>query len=208
MSRFTLSKANYRFAVITPTISRDVLRACVRSVVGQTFTNYKHFVVGDGPLEEWAEQFCYHNNCHVMSLPEKRGAWGAHARNMVLEYLDLTSDISVDYLVFLDDDNVLFPMALERLNLAAVANQNPPLMYQPIVHYRRWDNGWWVLPTEMPPKKSVWDTLNGCYRHDVVRGLRWNLEYEHDFHFAKSAIGKAGSDVFVKAHDDPGGLHL
>lgn len=206
MSRFTLSEVRYRFAIVTPTISRDALRSCIKSVTGQTFGNYKHFVVGDGPLEDWAAQFCYQNNCHVMALPEKKGAWGAHARNLVLEYID--AHVLVDYILFLDDDNILFPTSLERLDAVATKNNNPPLIYQPIVHYKRWDNSWWVLPTEMPPKKCFWDTLNGCYRHDAVRGLRWNLEYEHDFHFARSAIAKAGTDQFIKSHDEPGGLHL
>lgn len=192
-----------RFNIITPTIGRDSLRACVLSVAGQSLKSYRHIVVSDGPMEAWAQEFLSSKGCSWMELPEKMGAWGAHARNKALSTAEAT--LPSDYVIFLDDDNVLFPCALESLDAAAKAN--PPLLYQRIVHFRRWDNGWWCLPTEMPPKKCFWDTLNGCYRSDVIRGLRWNLEYEHDFHFAQAAIKAAGTDQFVCAGDNPGGMH-
>lgn len=199
--RFEIKK---RFFIITPTVGRDSIKSCIKSVTSQTFTNYIHLVVGDGPLPSWVREYCEGAGSRYMELPEKKGVWGAHARNLALETLENGQDAT--YVVFLDDDNILFPWALENLNKASQGD--PKLIYQPIVHYRRWDNVWWSLPTEMPPKKCFWDTLNGCYRADVIAGLRWNFEYEHDFHFAQEAIAKAGTNLFVKASDSPGGLHL
>jgi glycosyltransferase involved in cell wall biosynthesis len=194
-----------RFNIITPTLGRDSLRACVLSVAAQSLSDHRHIVIGDGKLEPWARELLSSGGCHWAELPRRMGAWGAHARNRALAMSEST--FPSDYTLFLDDDNVLFPCALENLGAAAEKAGNPPLLYQRIVHFRRWDNGWWCLPTEMPPKKGFWDTLNGCYRSDIIRGLRWNLEYEHDFYFSQMAIQAAGTDQFACAGDMPGGLH-
>jgi hypothetical protein len=161
-------------------------------------------VIGDGEMPSWVKDFCRIAKVQYFELPNKKGDWGAHARNYALDLLDQES--LADYVIFLDDDNILFPNSLDCLNNCS--RENPPLIYQPIIHFRRWDNGWWILPTEMPPKKCFWDTLNGCYRSDIIKGVRWTYEYEHDFSFTQEAIKNAKTDIFVRSNEGPCGVHL
>lgn len=196
----------FKFAIITPTIGRNDLRACIRSVRSQLFPDYIHLVGSDGPGPGWAKSFCDSEGVRYIEFPEKRGAWGAHVRNDLLQIVE--NENLAEYVLFLDDDNQLNSQALELAHEAIENNGYPPLLYQRVLYYRRWDDTWCCMPMTMPPQKCFWDTLNGIYRHDVIKGVRWGLEYEHDFRFSQDAIQKAGTDTFIKVHDLPAGTHF
>jgi glycosyltransferase involved in cell wall biosynthesis len=98
-------------AVITPTYKRSakVLDRCIRSVAWQSYPAIRHYVCHDGPWEEDAEldslrkQYCL--IVHYMSTPERTNTYGAGVRQYVMDNLPK----EVEYIVHLDDDNVIFP---------------------------------------------------------------------------------------------------
>lgn len=186
-----------RFAVITPTVGRDCLRSALMSVKWQTFPNLVHIVVADGPQQPYVRSWCEEAGAKYYELATGGGCFGAQARNKGMEIVE--NGALADYLLFLDDDNILFPTALERYEKAARQHGDPPLIYQEVLFHNQFNEHWMVLPLAMPPEKAKWDSLNACYRSDVVRGARWDCDYNHDFNLSQQAIGKAGTDQFVKA---------
>ena len=102
-------------SIITPTYrgDPDKIRRCLNSVVRQSYGNFEQIVASDGTEEpvtrEIVERF---NDRRIRYQPTKvhHGGWGAAVRQEVM------SDFANGkYLVFLDDDNIIFPTYLEKM---------------------------------------------------------------------------------------------
>ena len=100
-----------KVAVITPTYKRDakVLDRCIRSVAWQSYPEIKHYICHDGAWEEddklTALRKEYSLVVNWMNTSERTNTYGAGVRQYVMD--NLPEDI--DYIVHLDDDNVIFP---------------------------------------------------------------------------------------------------
>ena len=104
-----------RVAIITPTYKRDskTLHRCIRSVLWQSYSNTTHYICHDGPwLEDEAVELLREEYQLVnwMNTPSRTNSYGAGVRQFVMDVL--SEDI--DYIVHLDDDNVIFPDFVEE----------------------------------------------------------------------------------------------
>ena len=99
-----MSKFNPRVAVITPTIGTDHLKLNIQSVEEQTYNNYIHYVVVDGPKfeDKVKEQFSNGIDRKIIMLPENTGhsQYNGHRIYGAMPYLT-----DADYVIFLDEDN-------------------------------------------------------------------------------------------------------
>jgi len=99
-----VSKFNPRVAVITPTIGTDHLKLNIQSVEEQTYNNYIHYVVVDGPKfeDKVKEQFSNGIDRKIIMLPENTGhsQYNGHRIYGAMPYLT-----DADYVIFLDEDN-------------------------------------------------------------------------------------------------------
>lgn len=190
-----------RFLVITPTIPgrESLLLVAIASVRAQDFPDVEHHVVGDGPCPG-AEALCASMGVRYTGTPSRLKVWGANCRNLVLDEAD------ADYVVFLDDDNLLFRRGLAALHEAATRHDDPPLLAQKILMRRAGAEPWPVLPRALPPTLGDWDSLNACVRLDVARRVRFGGEYLHDYHYIRECIRISGASPILV--DEIGGVHL
>lgn len=205
-----------RFTIVTPTIGRWDLVKCVTSVVSQrnpnpnnpnlapphwekyTFSDFRQIVVGDGPVQpDWLPNAINWGECIYLQTPIKSDVseYGAPARNLAMEAIE--TEYPTDYIIFLDDDNYLLPGCLYHADQAARRNNDPPVVYWDLFLWDKTSDLWLTLPTEMPPKMGRWDSLNGAFRADVIKGMRWHHEYIADFLMAQS-LAELYPDGFVK----------
>ena len=97
--------------VITPTCNRlESLKEAVASVYDQTYHNWEHFIVSDG-YDKKVKQF-------VKTLRDERVKYlftlrtkynGNLQRNLALKYA------SGEYVLFLDDDNIIYRNYIEKM---------------------------------------------------------------------------------------------
>lgn len=118
-----------RLSVITPTVGRLSLAATLSSVAAQLAPGDEHIVIGDGPQPR-AYQACKGFGVRYITGPAT-GAWGNAQRDYA------SARATGDYLLFCDDDDVLFPGALDAVRNAA---RGYPLMFKMRSHegYERW----------------------------------------------------------------------
>lgn len=185
-----------RFAIITPTIGRDTLRRCLitmRHVVLKAEFDYQQFVVGDGHQEPWVSKECgLHEKVRYMETPVKEGFYGTAPRNYVLEQLESFAWGVFDYVLFLDDDNLLLEPALYNLARIVQDFNHPPLIFQQILFTNKYRTDYRIMPAGgVPLVEDDWDSLNCIYRTDVIRGLRWKPVYNHDLLFGQEARKRA-----------------
>lgn len=108
-----------KVTVITATTGNPLLAGCLRSVTEQTYKNVTHLVVGDGP-EHWNKidpiflnaTFPNGKNQFYLQLPYPIGKdrWNAHRIYPAATYM-----AEGDYIMYLDEDNVLEPNHIESL---------------------------------------------------------------------------------------------
>lgn len=181
-----------RFAIITPTIGRDTLKRCLlmmRHQVMKEHYDYVQFVVGDGPQDPQVAEWCKQESRVIyLETPTKEGFYGTNPRNVALNAIEEGRFGQFDYVLFLDDDNLLLEAALYNLVSAICVFDRPPLLWHDILFTNKYRTEYSILPVNgKPVAQGDWDSLNGVYRTDVIRGLRWQAVYEHDFLFAKEA---------------------
>lgn len=195
-----------RFAIVTPTIGRRDLWRCVQSLQSQVFKDYRQIIVGDGPQSDDVKKFVSTvSEAVYLETPKQTKNFGCEQRNVALQAIE--DEYPADYVLFLDDDNVLLESALYNIHWTAVNNVQPPLMYQTVCFINKFITKYILFPSAMPPEQAKWDGMNGIYRSDVVRGLRWVPGYAHDFFFTQAAITKAGSP-FIEVEGINGIHHL
>lgn len=88
------------FSIITPTIGRPELARTLTSVARQCGPYDEHVVIGDGPQPEAQRMALEYRHTRYIQTP-KTGGFGAVQRDAG------TAQATGDYLIFLDDDDVL-----------------------------------------------------------------------------------------------------
>lgn len=188
-----------KFTIITPTHKRPFsLSRCINSVLNQTYPNYEMLICSDGKddlvesiIKEYDDdrlKYLYVNESNDM---------GATPRN---HSIGISKG---DYIIYLDDDNIIYPNFLEILNNNI--NDNIGM----IVHktYNCLVNG--VIPKNNKISHGDIDILSVCIRKDIASSIKWDNIYEHDFIFIKSCesiINYIGLEI--KYIDDLIGEHL
>lgn len=198
-----------RFGIITPTIGRSTLRRCCESLEHQVYRDFFHIVVGDGPqdakVKEWAGEHYYET-----PAKEGKGCFGAAPRNLAIELLENDPKFKCDYVIFLDDDNVLLEPALYQARITAVTRGQPKLMYQDIVFTCKFNDFYEIFPRDQNnlANNGDWDLLNGIYRRDVINGVRFQKEYVNDLYFTQDVLAKldASERQWIKVKGI-GGIH-
>ena len=103
-----------RVAVITPTVGTDHLKINIESVEEQSYNNFIHYVVVDGPQFEGKvnDQFSNGINRRIVLLPENTGhsQYNGHRIYGAMPYLT-----DADYVIFLDEDNWIDSGHIETL---------------------------------------------------------------------------------------------
>ena len=108
-----------KVTVITATTGNPLLAGCLRSVAEQTHPDVTHLLVGDGP-EHWEkiEKICQQanfpngTNQFYLQLPYPIGKdrWNAHRIYPAATYM-----AEGDFIMYLDEDNVLEPNHIKSL---------------------------------------------------------------------------------------------
>ena len=109
-----MSEFNPRVAVITPTVGTVHLKLNIESVEEQTYNNFIHYVVIDGPKFEDKVRDNFGNGIdrRVISLPENTGhsQYNGHRIYGAMPYLT-----DAEYVIFLDEDNWIDSGHIESL---------------------------------------------------------------------------------------------
>jgi len=100
-----------RVTVITPTYKRPKgLKEAIASVRTQTYGDWEHIVVSDGPDERAAAIVAAFADPRIIYRSTRRtGGWGNYQRNYALKFA------TGEFTLFLDDDNVIFPHCLATM---------------------------------------------------------------------------------------------
>lgn len=110
-----------KVAIVTPTILSDIkkLERCVNSVKNQTYDNLRHILIIDGFMDK--EVLSYIGNLIGFDVDvfftnkEKSNTWGAYPRQWFLDNVVSESPDEYEYVVYLDDDNYIFPEYVEEM---------------------------------------------------------------------------------------------
>lgn len=199
-------------SIITPTIKRDpnIIKRCIESVNGQSYTNWEHIIISDCPEEQ-----------HVLDiidqLPNKDkrrylsnnsgyyGTWGAIPRNMGINSVSPQSR----YIIFLDDDNIIFPHHLRTMvdligehkaALCSIYHNGPlnPYLIPEFNEMVKYPNLSYVLSGEIQ-RVGLIDSLNIFIRTEVMQKAGWviNTEYINDGQTIERLFSEFVKDDYV-----------
>lgn len=195
------------FAIVTPTIGRDTLTRCLITMRHQIVKDYLQIVIGDGPQEPHVKEQCLkEERVHYIETQVKENFYGTTPRNMALETIESGKLGKFNYILFLDDDNILLESALYNILNTAIDNNKPPLIWHDILFTNKFETKYSIMPKGgVPLMERDFDGLNCIFRSDIIHGLRFGKSYDHDFQFAKLASERANGQ-WVKCNDI-GGVH-
>ena len=165
-------------SVITPTCGRlETLKEAITSVDEQSYPHWEHLIVSDGhypTIQQLKDSNCQPQR-RYFSTPAIRH-FGNYQRNVGIFYA------RGEYLVFLDDDNVLYPDALATM-LSGFSSGKVDLVFCPIDydHAKHGVLGQVLMPREGFVRGEV-DSLNAMIRRSLVVKCRgWGDSYFADF---------------------------
>lgn len=163
--------------IITPTYKRDenILLRCIKSVDSQIYQNFKHIImVDDINLEDHITSDFINSYSSdkrtFMSLGYRSNNYGNNPRQKCIEMTE------TDYIVFLDDDNVIFPNYLSEL-IKGVKNFSIGICK--IVHLGPLPAPLWPPPKIIdgnPPILQNIDTLQVIVKTEVMKKERWEVD--------------------------------
>jgi glycosyltransferase involved in cell wall biosynthesis len=192
-SRWRPSEAG-RVTIITPTYKRlPLLREAVRSIQGQTYRDWEHLIVADGhdvEVEDFVSQLKddriqYHNTRPMQIM-------GNYQRNYALRFA------TGEYLLYLDDDNVIYPDCLSSM-VAGFVDDDIGYVIAPI-RYGDSDN---ILKPTPPFRFGEIDLLNFMVRRRLAeRAWGQNRHFGGDFYLIDriSRISSGNSIEQVVGH--------
>jgi len=174
-----------RVAVITPTWGRHevLLNRCIPSVQAQTYRDFVHVIVSDGP-----DPALFAILPDLLELPEHAGGLGAAARNYGVEHTES------ELIAFLDDDNAFRPNHLALLVGLLDANPTADFAYGRM----EYSNGQTSIGAYPPALGQIDASSFVCRRKTMELGM-WPLttEYALDWVMISGWIAKGAQSVFT-----------
>ncbi len=171
-------------SIITPSCGRITsLNDAIASVNTQTYTHWEHLIVSDGYFQSFHQLKALnrHPQRRYFTTPAIRH-FGNHQRNVGIFHA------RGEYLVFLDDDNVLYPDALATM-VSGFTNTNADLIFCPIDydHDKHGVYGEVLMPHDGFSRGEV-DSLNAMIRRSLaVKCGGWIDSYFADYHLLSQA---------------------
>jgi glycosyltransferase involved in cell wall biosynthesis len=157
-----------RVSVVTSTYDRpNVLRDAIDSVRRQTYRDWEHIVVSDGPDERVDALVAAYDDPRIRAYHTRRvGWWGNHQRNYALKFA------TGEFVLFVDDDNVIYPNCLETM---VRGFSSPEIGY--VVCPVRYGEDWILAPTPEFRVGEI-DLLNYMARRRLVERV-WGQGLRH-----------------------------
>jgi glycosyltransferase involved in cell wall biosynthesis len=166
-------------SILTPTYKRN-LQSCINCVNWQTYTDWEHIIVSDGPdpeLREWLDNNKLLNKRRrYYELPENTGDYGASVRKWAIQQGLLNNR----YVAFLDDDNIIFPDFLNEFVITLEGSSDEVgFAICNIIHLGPLPD--WVGPapkvlTGEPVITGNIDTLQVVVKREAIMDVGWNSE--------------------------------
>ena len=104
--------SNVKFSIVVPVYNvENYLNKCIDSILNQTYKNFEVILVDDGSTDK-SSNICdkyAKNNSKIKAFHKKNGGL-SDARNFGVE------NTTGDYLLFIDSDDYIEPLLLEKLN--------------------------------------------------------------------------------------------
>ena len=176
------------FSVITPSLQRESLVRCCESVNSQTFGEWQHVIQIDSPdLNVELVNKIDHPSREIYCCGKRHGHFGNRCRHIAWEV------VVGDYIIFLDDDNVLaHPSALQEVHDLLKWKKFPDFAIFPIIRH-----GSYFFND--PPGLCQTDTLNICVKREFGR---WpDIEArEADGHFVEKLKSEHEYVAFANAN--------
>ena len=164
------------FTIITPTYNRnnDILKRCIDCIESQTYTNWRHLVIiDDNDLTKHISQDIINKYSSTkrefITLEKNFNNFG----NTPRQYgISLSNEENI---VFVDDDNVIFPNFLFTFNKFIELNKNIDSWICKIIHLG-------PLPSQFiepailngsPPILQNIDTLQFCVKTSIIKTYGW-----------------------------------
>jgi glycosyltransferase involved in cell wall biosynthesis len=196
-----------RFAIITPTIGRETLVRCLMTMANSVYKDYVHFVVGDGPQTVWVKKKAFKYNAVYLETPKSEGFYGTAPRNLALETIESGKYGPFDYILYVDDDNVLLEPTLYNIVHGPAKEKRPDIIWWPVLFTNKYMTRYDLLPKGGKPLiQGDWDSLSAAYRTESARGVRWEAVYRHDWLYGNEVARRC--DRYVEKLDMVGGVHF
>lgn len=175
-------------SVITPTCGRlQTLNEAIASVDAQSYPHWEHLIISDGHFPSLGQLKSDNREPRrrfFATAPIRH--YGNHQRNVGI------FQARGEYLVFLDDDNVLYPEALTTM-IAGFGTGDVELVFCPIHydHAKHGVHGQVLMPHKGFQRGEV-DSLNAMIRRSLVVQCRgWGDSYFADFDLLHQAASIA-----------------
>jgi glycosyltransferase involved in cell wall biosynthesis len=175
-------------SVITPTCGRlQTLNEAIASVDAQSYPHWEHLIISDGHFAALRQLKAANREPRrrfFATAPIRH--YGNHQRNVGI------FQARGEYLVFLDDDNVLYPEALASMT-AGFSGRDVDLVFCPIHydHAKHGVHGQLLMPQEGFQRGEV-DSLNAMIRRSLAVQCRgWGDSYFADFDLLHQAASLA-----------------
>lgn len=171
---------NPTISVLTPTWNRGIkmLSRCMTCVDWQSFSDWEHVIVSDGPdpkLKEYFTETSKNNpKRKFFELEENNADYGASVRKLAMPWL------KGKYFAFLDDDNIIFPEFLEEM-VSALEGTGPEIGFAvcQIVHMGPLQ-AWVGQPPQIlqgwPIVVGGIDTLQVVVKREAIEKVGWVSE--------------------------------
>lgn len=204
--------------IITPTVGRsiEVVQRCIASVLwqqGMDNHSIRQIVCTDGSEEPHVRELVermntLHDNIFIeyTCTGESTKSYGGGVRHFVIENILKDEILSgdIDYIVHLDDDNILYPHFLQKNTEALEQNKDAGFAICKIIHFGPLPTHLGVPPqviTGIPPVLQNIDTLQVVVRANAMLECGWEhksgeLGYYNDG-FTYERLGKMFSYVEV-----------
>jgi glycosyltransferase involved in cell wall biosynthesis len=163
-----------KVGIITPNYKREfkTVVKCINSVNKQTYKQWEHVICTDG--EEDTSISAYVKSANEQRriykwLPENTGKFGDFVRQRMI------AESTCDYLCFLDDDNILFPLYLEKMVQVLDANPEVAMVISQALHFGPFPDSYGEPPIVLEgyPKPGHIDTIQVMVRTKVIQKIQW-----------------------------------
>jgi len=163
-------------SIITPTFRRDlpIIERSLNSVSAQTYPHWEQIICSDGVWEPQVQDLIERRNdprFRYLVSGQNYGNYGSGVRQEMM-----MTQAQGDYLVFLDDDNIIFPTYLEKmLKALRQADHGAKLAICEILHFGPLQDFWGPPPVILPGELKVYyiDTLQILIEKQAMQAVGW-----------------------------------